>query len=214
MPITKVLPDEANESSDVPKKFQNIDTEPFVFNWNGVPFGGALPDRVSKKEKEVETIDIDGLGNRIVSKTVVASYDVKRGILPNEIVTLPKYLVNFAAMHLARKISKREAIESYVPENLARKQHEVSHAMIGIHNEEREKELQKLIVGCNFGRPFVGVKQDEKTFNGIGYKEDGEQEDTSPNASSVDDDLICEICGFVAKNPTGLIVHKKLKHRI
>ncbi len=115
-----VLPDDPKESFDTAKKFTNIDSEPFQFNWDSKPFGGTL-------------------GNK---------EEIKSG----ETVIMPKYLVRYAALHLAKKIVKREGIEEKRKHPLYKKHGEEFIKNIGytIRNPAREKELIKEMIAKNF----------------------------------------------------------------
>ena len=110
-------------------------------------------------------------------------YTVKAG----ETVTLPKYLVNYAAMHLARKIVKREALEEAA--RSGKNPNDRLGAAVLIRDENKEMELQKKIVVANFS---------EET------KEEGENQSK--------EEFVCEICGFKAKSALGLQAHMR-KHK-
>lgn len=147
---TKILPDVPGETVDTPKKFRNIDKEPFEFTWDGVPFGGALPGRAERTEEVNEFTEIDKDGKKVLKRDVTTHYTITKGIEPGEVVIMPKYLVNYAAMHLARKMFKRQAIDNYVPEKADRKELEIPNARIQIVNADKEMALQKQMVSDNF----------------------------------------------------------------
>ena len=87
-------------------------------------------------------------------------YTVKAG----ETVSYPKYLVNYAAMHLARKIVKREAFAK------VKKDVDKQIGLVRFINPEEEGRLQKEAVRANFTpeefdnfRPEIKiVKKEEK----------------------------------------------------
>jgi hypothetical protein len=125
--IMKVLPDKDGESIDTPKLFTNVDKEDFSFTWVGdwVEFNRGTD------ANEQPIID------RKQEKT---DYVVKAG----ETVSLPKYLVNYAATHLTNKILKREAFEA-IPDAKDRKL-----GIVNWQNEEKANELSAKIVAKNY----------------------------------------------------------------
>ena len=112
---TKILPDVEGESIDAPKKFKNIDKEPFECTWDGI------------------------------------RYEVQ----PGEIVIKPKYLVNFLAQNLSRKMIKRALIEKIDP-----KQRQTG--LYKIVDTEKEKELQEIMVADNFEKIAEETVSEEK----------------------------------------------------
>lgn len=205
MPNTTILPPTEEESENAPKKFRNIDTEDFVFTWDGKPFGGALPERMKGWQEEVIDRDIMGkeIGRRIVQK-----YDILKPILPNEVVIMPKYLVNYAAMHLARKMYKRKIFAE-------KTEAERSIGVLRFVNAEEEMKLQKKMVADNFEKETLPTETPIETpvatptpTPTILTEEKKEEETKKPEEVS----WKCEVCGFVAKSKLGLISHKRFKH--
>jgi len=114
--------------------------------------------------------------------------NVKYVLPAGETGTYPKYLVNFAAMHLARKIVKREA-------RAAQKDDEhVRQAMYSIRDDLKEKELREKAVAANFPEKQEEVKEQQEA-----------PKEKSP--------LKCETCGFEAKSAFGLRAHIRLRHK-
>ena len=125
-------------------------------------------------------------------------YTVKAG----ETVTYPKYLVNYAAMHLARKMHKRHMLEAYVPEKEERRHIEIQNANIRIVNAEHEMALQAEMVAANFQestRPVEPPVQPETP-----------KEPETPEVPKAN--FVCETCGFEAKSKLGLGSHMR-KHK-
>lgn len=209
MPNTQILQPIEGESVDAPKKFKNIDTEDFVFTWDGKPFGGVLLERMKSWQEEV--IDRDAMGKEI-RKRMVWRYEITKPILSGETVIMPKYLVNYAAMHLARKIYKRKIFAG-------KTETERSVGILKFVNAEEEMKLQKEMVADNFAEvpqePEIKAPElkpelltPEPTSTPTIPPEIKKEEEKKPEEVSWN----CEICGFIAKNKVGLLAHKRFKH--
>lgn len=196
MPNTQILPPLEGESEHTPKIFRNIDTEGFEFTWDGKPFGGALPERVRSWQEEV--IDRDMMGKEI-GKRIVWRHEILKPILSGEAVTLPKYLVNYAAMHLARKMVKREV---YAGKTEA----ERSIGIVKFVQPEREMELQKLIVKDNFPPESTSATEMSPvhyvSHSGLGVK-----------PGELKREYICDECGQKSPTPAGVVNHKRFRHK-
>lgn len=88
-------------------------------------------------------------------------------IKAGETVDLPKYKVNFAAFHLAKKVVKREAIEEFQKKF---PKHQLGRADISVRNEEKEKELQQKMVAANFLKTEESKESEEKEESKIEKK--------------------------------------------
>lgn len=195
MPNLQVLPPVVNPEDgtdiekDAPKKFTNVDSEPFEFTWDGRPFGGMFPERMSASKLEFTNSD-----GKPASKT---QYEFLKGIEPGETVTMPKYLVNYAAMHLARKIYKRQAFASFQGTELEKK-----NASIQFVNPAEEWKLMELMVAEN----FPGKEKPEVTMPTAETVVDSTQ--VTPKSEL----LSCDKCEFIAKSEAGLKAHQR-KHK-
>lgn len=194
MPNTTILPQGLDsEADDVPKKFTNIDKEDFEFRWDSKPFGGVLPDRMRSWQEEI--IDTDATGKEI-GRRKVQRYEFLKPIAPNETVIMPKYLVNYAAMTLAKKMYKRDSLAEYKSTPIEER--------IGfpkLRDEDEEKKLQEKMVAENKA-PELEEPEEVKEFPvGVSTGEKRKQ------------DFTCEVCEFVAKSALGLVSHKRFKHK-
>lgn len=210
MPNTTILSPTEEESENTPKKFRNIDTEEFVFTWDSKPFGGSLPERMRGWKEEV--IDRDMMGKE-TGRRMVQRYEILKPILPNEVVVMPKYLVNYAAMHLARKIYKRKIFAG-------KTEVERSVGILKFVNAEEEMKLQKEMVADNFSTETSPTETPIETpvaiptptvatpTQTIPTEEKKEEETKKPEEVS----WKCE-CGFIAKNKVGLLAHKRFRHK-
>ena len=159
-------------------------------------------DDAPKKFKNIDTEDfVSTWGGR------------ERIVKAGETVTEPKYLVNYMAMHLARKMYKRKMFEG-------KSEAEKSIGIVRTVNPEEEYKLQIQMVADNFEtlpeapefpkapelKPEPTPEPEPKPDLPITpeKKEEGKPEDVSKK---------CEICGFVAKNKVGLLAHKRFKHK-
>lgn len=153
-----------------------------------------------KKFKNIDKEDFEFNWNEL-------KYSVKTG----EIQVLPKYLVNFAAMHLAKKMVKRELMEK-IPSN-ARET-----GLYKIRDPKREWELQKEMVKENFPEepslePVLNPVP-EPTIEPVIEEPILEQsKPTEIPQTKPKEEHKCDVCGFVAKNKIGLISHKRFKHK-
>jgi len=206
MPNTNILGFVEGESENSPKKFKNIDIEPFEFTWDGKPFGGSLPERVRSYQEEVIERDIQGNPRRddkgeVISR-MVTRYEILKRIEPGETVLLPKYLVNFAAMHLAKKMYKRTAITG-------KSDVELRAGIYKLRNPEEEMKLQKQMVVDNFEQVLPESSPPEPTPEPtIPTEEKKEEEKKLEEVSNT-----CEICGKICKNKVGKLAHKRFKHK-
>ena len=115
--------------------------------------------------------------------------NIKYEVAPSETKSLPKYLVNYATHHLARKIFKRNALIGQDP-NVRLGNIRIAPSL------QEESALVKPMIAANFGEELKTeqtAKEPEKT-----------EDKTEENK--------CSDCGFVAKSDFGLLVHKK-KHK-
>lgn len=234
MPNSTILPQALeNESDDAPKKFRNIDIESFEFTWNSKPFGGMLPERVRSYQEQKDETDFNG---KIISSRMITKYEILKGIEPDEVVIMPKYLVNYAAMHLARKMYKRKMYEG-------KTEAERSVGIVRIVNPEEEYKLQIQMVTDNFETlpeapkfpnapvlkpdpPIEPKKEPESPAPPAELSvpptpEIPETPSTSKNLpeekkeekKSEDTSILCDICGKVCKSNLGLSSHKRFKHK-
>lgn len=207
MANTKILPDIQGESNEAPKKFTNIDKEGFEFWWDGKPFGGTFIDRMKSHEEEV--INLDG---KIERKIV---YEFTKPIEPGETVIMPKYMVNYAAMHLARKMIKRENMAAISAKN----EEFVKHAAWKVRDEMKEKETQEKIVAANFEAPKQPEISTELPKISVEVPKELPETETTEGKPEVykpvdalPSSLICTDCGFPAKSLFGLAAHLRIKH--
>jgi len=182
---------------DAPRFFTNIDKEDFEFTWDSKPFGGIFPDRMKSRQESItqRALNDKGFVDTVTGQKTV--YDFVKPILAGETVTMPKYLVNYAAAHLARKIYKREAFAAF--KGTAE---EMKHAAIRFVNPEEEIKLMKKMVAKNFPDQIVEEPKlpDAKTVI------DQSQVDKTVNP------LKCEDCDFISKSELGLKAHRR-KHK-
>ena len=159
-----------------------------------------------KKFKNIDTEDFE------------FSWDsVKTIVLAGQTIDLPLYKVNYAAMHLARKIYKRKIFEG-------KTEAERSVGILRFVNAEEEMKLMKQMVADNFETipetpifpkapeiiPEKPPETPEPTPNPITTTEEKkEEEEKKPEEVS----FKCEVCGFVAKSSLGLLAHKRFKHK-
>lgn len=203
MPIIQVLKPVYNADGydiekDAPRKFTNIDKEGFEFTWDGIPFGGMFPERMKLNQEQVAGRAVNDKGfveTMTENKTV---YEFLKPILPGETVTMPKYLVNYAAMHLARKIYKREAFAAFQGTEMEKR-----NAAIKFVNPEEEMKLMKKMVAANFPEEKV-EEAVMPTAESVIDKTQVEKAQDSP--------LKCETCGFISKSELGLKAHRR-KHK-
>ena len=142
-------------------------------------------DRIINDKGFAETVN--------VTKTV---YEFTKPILAGETVMMPKYLVNYAAMHLARKIYKRESFASFQGTEMEKK-----NAAIKFVNPQEEWKLMEQMVAKNFpdkiveeakmptAEDVIDKTQVDKTEQPTGFK--------------------CDQCDFVAKSELGLKAHRR-----
>lgn len=155
------------------------------------------------------------------------TYKVKSG----DIVSLPKYLVNYAAMHIARKIYKRESIKRF---NGTKEERQVS-----IHVRDRsndrviaEIDLQKRAVAKNFNEEELN--KDEKEVKVLESIDSTNTTDatsststtsstttqttttettsittTQPRPKKIMPELTCDICGKKVMGHLALAGHKR-----
>jgi len=159
---------------------------------------------------ENESDDAPKKFRNIDTEDFICTWDNKQYIVKaGEVVTHPKYLVNYMAMHLARKIYKRKIFEG-------KSEAERSVGILRFVNAEEEMKLMKEMVADNFApnqtttnpsminptsvpepipTPTIlpEIKTEEKKLEEVSWK--------------------CEICGFVAKNKVGSLAHKRFKHK-
>lgn len=152
--------------------------------------------------KEGETNDTPKLFTNTDKEDFEFSYKgsddrwIKYVIKPNETRTFPKYLVNYAATHLTKKIMKREAFAAE-PDEKIRKM-----GLIKWDNEEEAKELSAKMVAKNYKDDIV-----------LSEPKIEKEEEKKEEVETEDNPLKCDVCGFVSKSKFGLQAHKRLKHR-
>ena len=119
-------------------------------------------------------------------------------VKPGETVIHPKYLVNHAANHLARKMVKREKIEESILKHGKDVQNEKMGAMLNFNDPVRSGEIMRAAVAVNFpNNVYPGQeKEEDKVEEKVLDKGEG---------------WVCEECGFIAKSEFGLKSHKR-KH--
>ena len=164
---------------------------------------------------ENESDDAPKKFRNIDTEDFICTWDNKQYIVKaGEIVTHPKYLVNYMAMHLARKIYKRKIFEG-------KSEAERSIGILRFVNAEEEIKLMKEMVKDNFEEetPKISVpplepnstttSTSEPTLIPTIPTEEKKEEEKKPEEVS----WKCEICGFVAKNKVGLLAHKRFRHK-
>jgi len=112
----------------------------------------------------------------------------------------PKYLVNYAAMHLARKIIKRAAFNEYKTEE------EKGNKLIRFVKPDQELELMREMVQDNPDAPVLKGEPEIKE------KDVGVEESKETTPVGKEEGFKCEKCDFVAKSKIGLISHSR-KHK-
>ena len=163
---------------------------------------------------ENESDDAPKKFRNIDTEDFICTWDNKQYIVKaGEVVTHPKYLVNYMAMHLARKIYKRKIFEG-------KSEAERSVGILRFVNAEEEMKLMKEMVADNFEEeiPKISVPPLEPSSTTTSTPEpistptilpEVKAEEKKPEEVS----WKCEICGFVAKNKVGLLAHKRFKHK-
>jgi hypothetical protein len=147
-----------------------------------------MPNTKILPDKEGESYDTTKKFTNIDSEDFEFTWDgIKYTVKAGETVTYPKYLVNYAAMHLAKKIVKREVRAEQKDDEHVRQ------GMYSVRNPEKEMELQQKMVAVNFPK-----KVEEKPIEG------GKTEEIN--------EFKCATCGFQAKSKAGLSVHSR-KHK-
>ncbi len=181
--IPQGIPEEAD---DAPKKFRNIDKEEFAFNWDGKPFGGIFANRM----KVTQGADEDGN-----PKTF---YTLLKAIQPDEVVSLPKYLANFAAYKLAKKMFKRDSVIGFNETPPAERV-----GLPTLTNEKEEKKLRAQILADN---PEVKAIIEK---GGLEIKSEAKKEEPVEVPIGVPEKFKCDKCDFEAKSKIGLISHMR-----
>ena len=93
--------------------------------------------------KEGESVDTPKKFKNIDDEVFECTWDgIVHTVKPGESVIKPLYLVNYMAMHLARKIVKREMVKA-IP--VAKRQS----GLYRVRDEKKEKELQEQMVAEN-----------------------------------------------------------------
>ena len=163
---------------------------------------------------ENESDDAPKKFRNIDTEDFICTWDNKQYIVrAGEVVTHPKYLVNYMAMHLARKIYKRKIFEG-------KSEAERSIGILRFVNPEEEMKLMKEMVKDNFEEetPKISVPPLELNLTTTSTIEptftptippEMKTEEKKPEEVS----WKCEICGFIAKNKVGYLAHKRFKHK-
>ena len=121
-------------------------------------------------------------------------------VQPGEVVIKPKYLVNHMAMHLARKMYKRQAFAAFQGT-----EREKQSASIRFVNPAEEHKLQVLMVADNFpevAKPEAPIIPTAETVV------DKSQVEIPPKPT-----FKCEKCEFTAKSKAGVLAHARRKHK-
>jgi len=156
---------------------------------------------------ENESDDAPKKFRNIDNEDFICTWDNKPYIVKaGEVVTHPKYLVNYMAMHLARKIYKRKIFEG-------KSELEKSVGILRFVNAEEEIKLMKEMVKDNFEEkiiqtPTATITVEPTSIPTILIEEKKEEEKKPEEVSRK-----CENCGFVAKNKVGYLAHKRFKHK-
>jgi hypothetical protein len=156
---------------------------------------------------ENESDDAPKKFRNIDTEDFICTWDSKPYLVKaGEVVTHPKYLVNYMAMHLARKIYKRKIFEG-------KTESERSIGILRFVNAEEEMKLMREMVKDNFEEVKEPIKapefSPEPTPVSTIPTEEKKEEEKKPEEVSWN----CEICGFVAKNKVGLLAHKRFRHK-
>jgi hypothetical protein len=168
---------------------------------------------------ENESDDTPKKFRNIDNEDFICTWDNKPYIVKSgEVVTHPKYLVNYMAMHLARKIYKRKIFEG-------KSELEKSVGILRFVNAEEEMKLMKEMVADNFAESNI-PKTPEPTLTSTASSptfsmpvSESTSNSTIPTEVKTEEKKLeevswkCEICGFVAKNKVGLLAHKRFKHK-
>ncbi len=153
-------------------------------------------------ENKGETIDTPKKFKNIDTEDFEFSWDDIKTIVPaGQTKDLPLYKVNYAAMHLARKIYKRKIFEG-------KSEAERSIGIVRFVNPEEEWKLQQQMVADNFPQEIVTIgtiPQEIKPGEIIPPIKEKKEEEIKQ--------FKCEICGFIAKSEFGLLIHKNKKHK-
>ena len=169
---------------------------------------------ISPQGLENESDDAPKKFRNIDTEDFICTWDNKQYIVrAGEVVTHPKYLVNYMAMHLARKIYKRKIFEG-------KSEAERSIGILRFVNPEEEMKLMKEMVKDNFEeeKPKEPELPEELVPSAVDYlrktqtenpTEEKKEEEKKPEEVS----WKCEICGFIAKNKVGYLAHKRFKHK-
>jgi hypothetical protein len=160
---------------------------------------------------ENESDDAPKKFRNIDTEDFVCTWDGKEHIVKaGEIIIKPKYLVNFMAMHLARKIYKRKIFEG-------KTEAERSIGILRFVNAEEEMKLMKEMVKDNFEeepKEPEPQSEPEKTPEPIPTQTENLPEEKMEETKKPEEvSCKCEVCGFVAKNKVGLLAHKRFRHK-
>ncbi len=149
-----------------------------------------------------ETNDTPKKFRNIDTEDFEFSWDNVKTIVPaGAVIDLPLYKVNYAAMHLARKIYKRNIFAG-------KTEAERSIGIVRFVNPEEEWKLQQQMVADNF--PKESQAEPQKSLEpaiptpSIPEEKKEEVQETNP--------LLCKTCGFTAKSAFGLKSHQR-KHK-
>lgn len=105
-----------------------------------------MPNTQILPEIEGEDVDTPKFFTNIDTEDFSCNWNGKDyTVRPGQTVSYPKYLVNYAAMHLARKMNKREALAKFQGSDL-----EKQHAYIKFVDPINEMKLQALMVAKNY----------------------------------------------------------------
>jgi len=156
---------------------------------------------------ENESDDAPKKFRNIDTEDFVCTWDGKEYLVKvGEVVSHPKYLVNYMAMHLARKIYKRKIFAG-------KTEAERSIGILRFVNAEEEMKLMKEMVADNFESMVQKPESITETLTPTPTSDSTipttrkEEERKKPEEVS----FKCEVCGFVAKNKVGLSAHKRFK---
>ena len=129
---------------------------------------------------------------------------------PGEVAMYPKYLVNYAAMHLAKKIYKRQMFANFKGTEM-----EKGNANIKFVDAKEQKNLQDKMVALNFpDRVEVGRTTETTTTNVPQETSVPTQPVTTTVAPQpANTSLRCEKCNRDFKSPLGLHNHSLRMHK-
>lgn len=186
------------------------------------------------QNEKVESNDVPAKFTNIDKEDFTFQWDGKKKLIKKgQTVTIQKYLVNYAAYHLAKKMVKRDLTEEWKNTPIDQRT-----GFPNITDERKEYGLQKQMVAKN-NSPLVvpeDFKEEEKVETLVG-KEEGDKNpitgepdpdkvevlDGDDEAAEVPEEPVgpqeeapisegfkCEQCDFIAKSEAGLKSHMRM----